>query len=136
MDISRMFHRFNLVASDKNLIRFFAVLKEDKGNVKLKHYKCSSLPFRLICSQFISTFIMQTHAREYQMDKETKNFINNNSYVDDIVVSSSNKNDLAEKAKKVIEVLDKASLYIHKYISNSQKAISKKRFLRRQQLVY
>ena len=127
-DVSRMFNRFLLHDKDKDFLRFFFCFEKPDSTsekVRLKSYRCRSLPFGLNCSPYICTYLLQKHASEYiggPKDKAAR-FITTSTYMDDCSFGSESIEGMKKLLLDIQYIFNQCSLPTHKYFSNSAEAL-------------
>ena len=128
LDLSKMFHRFNLRKEDRDYLRFFWTFDRPESKsekVKLETYRCTSLPFGIKSSPYICTHILKKHAHKYlnsEKDLAARKILEC-TYMDDLAMTSDSPEQLNTLAKQVKEIFSEANLPSHKYASNSKDAL-------------
>ena len=128
LDVSRMFQRFKLRSSDADYLRYFYSFEKpntDKERIKLKSFRCTTVPFGLSCSPNICTHILAMHGRKY-LNGYLKNAglqLIHSVYMDDAVFGDDTEEDLAKLTAQVKFLFSEAGLPTHKFASNSKLAL-------------
>lgn len=93
-DIQEMFHRIEILHEDRDSLRFFFA---DTPGGPFKIYRMNRLIFGLICSPFISQYVLKLIANQIKVSKPlVANAITNYFYVDDFIKSFANKNEAVD----------------------------------------
>lgn len=115
-DIQEMFHRIGILEDDRDSLRFFFA---DTPGGKLKIYRMNRLIFGLICSPFISQYVLQLIAHEIQNRLPlVAHAILNKFYVDDFIRSFTSVNEAVDITLNLQTELKNAGMNIVKLNSN------------------
>ena len=127
-DISKMYNRLALQESEKDYLRIFCSLEKpnENGRVPLKSYRCTSLPFGLVCSGYVASHIlMKIHAKKYEKThlKKAAEFIASSTYCDDTTYGGDSPDSVKLLTSQIKQIFDDCSFPSHKYSSNSAEAL-------------
>jgi transposase InsO family protein len=121
-DIQEMFHRIQILEEDRDALRFFFA---DTPGGKLKTYRMNRLIFGLICSPFISQYVLRLIANDIINRKpQVANAISEKFYVDDFIKSYKNKSEAVDETLSLQIELKNKGMNIVKINSNDEKTLS------------
>lgn len=120
-DIQEMFHRIEILEEDRDALRFFFA---DTPGGKLKTYRMNRLIFGLVCSPFISQFVLKLIANDI-LDRKplVADAISNKFYVDDFIKSYENKSKAVDETLNLQIELKNSGMNIVKLNSTDEKTI-------------
>ena len=120
-DISRMYHRIVIDPQSRDYLRLFILVKDpDTGQIKIDLYRSKTLVFGLNCSPYIAQWIVRTHAQKYlgtEYDRASRTILKT-AYLDDTIVLTNDKKELATLVKQVVHIYSTASMPCGKFTSN------------------
>lgn len=121
-DIQEMFHRIEILEEDRECLRFFFA---DTPGGNLKTYRMNRLVFGLVCSPFISQYVLKLIADDIVNTKPlVSKAINEKFYVDDFVKSFQNKNEAVELSSNLHSELKRRGMNVVKLNSNDKKTLN------------
>jgi len=120
-DIQKAFLQIEVKKEDRDFMRFmwWSSVKEKNYSQEVTSYRFKRVPFGFRSSPFILNQVIKTHlntAREAH--KEIVEAIEDNIYVDDLVVSVESKHQLHDMMKKIPSIFSEMSMCMHKWRSN------------------
>jgi hypothetical protein len=122
-DIQKMFHMFKVDEADRDYLRFLWFSDESLDN--LVEYRMTVHLFGAKSSPGCANFGLH-HLAEKQHDPNNphsvnaKNFLQNNLYVDDGLLSSNSITNMIEIMKEAREMCSKGNVRLHKFVANSK----------------
>jgi transposase InsO family protein len=120
-DIQEMFHRIEILEDDRDSLRFFFA---DTPGGKLKTYRMNRLIFGLICSPFISQYVLKLIANDVLNRKPlVADAISSKFYVDDFVKSYANKSKAVDETLNLQIELKNHGMNIVKLNSTDDKTL-------------
>ena len=120
-DIEQMFYRFYVDSKDRDFLRFFWYQGNNPDN-KLVEYRIRVHVFGNCPSPAIATFGLRRTVEN--CDKDVQNFVCNNFYVDDGLISVPEAELVIDILKRTQEALKlNGQIRLHKIASNSSKVL-------------
>lgn len=123
-DIEQMFHQFKVDEEERDFLRF---LWWDKGNLERtpEDYRMTVHLFGATSSPGCANYGLKRIADDYevQVGSMAANFVRQNFYVDDGIISVATEEEGVELLKKTRELCAKGGLVLHKIASNSRKIL-------------
>lgn len=120
-DIKQMFYRFFVDSKDRDFLRFFWYQGNNPDN-KLVEYRMRVHVFGKCPSPAIATFGLRKTVEN--CDKDVQNFVCNNFYVDDGLISLPEAELVIDILKRTQEALKlNGQIRLHKIASNSSKVL-------------
>ena len=92
----------------------------DTGQIKIDLYRSKTLVFGLNCSPYIAQWIVRTHAQKYlgtEYDRASRTILKT-AYLDDTLILTNDKKELAPLVKQVVHIYSTASMPCGKFTSN------------------
>ena len=121
-DVEQMFHNFKVKEDHRNFLRFFWY-KDNDPESELIEYRMTVHVFGNTPSPAIATYGL--HRSIEQAPAEVRNFVENNFYVDDGLVSLPDENSARNLIEKTKSALYKGGkLRMHKIVSNNKSLLS------------
>ena len=118
-DIAEMYLRIELSPEDRS---FHLFLWQNLGsNEKPCEYEFNRLVFGVNASPFLAQFVSQHHARIFEdIYPRAAEAILKSTYMDDSMDSVMSESEVITVYKQLSELLDKAGMHAHKWLSNSE----------------
>lgn len=114
-DVEKMFHRFHVSKEDRDYLRFLWWEGGDmEYRMRVHLFGAASSPG---CANYGMKYLANQNEREYPLAAD---FIRNNFYVDDGIVSLESVNTAIKLVKEAQAVCAKGQLCLHKFISNDR----------------
>ena len=121
-DVEQMFFQFHVTPAHRDFLRFLWFSKD--GSIGI--FRMKSHVFGASSSPSVANFclkqISEDHKQKY--GPEAANFVKNNFYVDDGLVSVATPKAAIDMVQKTKSMLAEGSLVLHKFVSNSQEVMS------------
>ncbi|XP_067945299.1 uncharacterized protein [Watersipora subatra] len=122
-DIESMFHQFRVANTDQDYLRFLWF--NDQGSTALYRMKvhlfgATSSP---ACATYGLRYIAHQLSQEDQISKNAVEFITDNFYVDDGILSVADPTTAIQVFSKAIEICHEGNVRLHKVLSNSRKVV-------------
>lgn len=123
-DIERMFHQFHVSPESRNYLRFLW-WEGGKLTTEPKEYRMTVHLFGAASSPGCANFGLNYLARQYQVDyPAASDFVENNFYVDDGLISVSAVEEAKELIVEAQELCRHAGLRLHKFNSNHKEVLT------------
>lgn len=120
-DVKQMFYCFSVHEEHRNFLRFF--WHEDNIPTNpLVEYRMTVHVFGNSPSPAIATYCLRKAVANSNID--IQNFVNNDFYVDDALVSHQTSNEAVSLVKNTQAVLAESGIILHKIASNSLEVVS------------
>ncbi|XP_055958550.1 uncharacterized protein LOC130013685 [Patella vulgata] len=121
-DIEQMFYQFNVEKQDRDFLRF---LWWNKGDDKPADFRMTVHLFGATSSPGCANFGLKQAANDFEMEfgSEAANFVRNNFYVDDGLLSVKTDEEAISLIENTKKLLAKCGLRLHKFLSNSNTVI-------------
>ncbi|PIC44609.1 hypothetical protein B9Z55_004919 [Caenorhabditis nigoni] len=124
-DIAKAFHQVRLQKKDRNATKWFWVknIHAPPAGDNLIEYRFTRIPFGMRCSPFL---LAATIRHYLQMSKDAiSREIELNLYVDNIMVTTDDPQEVAIKVQKVKKEFAKMNMNVREFASNKQEVINK-----------
>jgi len=126
-DIQKMFHMFKVHESDRDYLRFLWF--KDETMTDIAEYRMTVHLFGAKSSPACATYGLRTLARDHgdlgtDSDKQAVNFIENDFYVDDGLMSLDSREQIVSVIKSAIDICAKGNVRLHKFVSNDQAVLA------------
>ena len=116
-DIQGMFHQFKVDVLDRDYLRFLWF--DCKGNIV--DYRMTGHIFGATSSPGCANFGLKHVAQEFSAEfPKAAAFIQNDFYVDDGLISLSNRDEAMKLMTDTVELCSRRGLKLHKFVSNDQ----------------
>lgn len=125
-DIEAMFHQIKVNPENRDLMRFLWWRDNNIDN-EVVEYRMTVHPFGATSSPSVANLVLKTTADEYEemYGKEAANFVRNEFYVDDGLMSVPSVTKALEVIDKSKELCKKGGFNLHKFVSNSNEVLSR-----------
>ncbi|XP_067943118.1 uncharacterized protein [Watersipora subatra] len=120
-DIERMFHQFKVANRDRNYLRF---LWFDSGYKTVQTYRMNVHIFGATSCPGCATFGLRYLANTTMEEFSSVDFITNNFYVDDGLISTDSLTNATQLIQGAINKCKKGNIRLQKFISNSGKFLN------------
>ncbi|XP_067929658.1 uncharacterized protein [Watersipora subatra] len=115
-DTERMFYQFKVASRDRNYLRF---LWFDSGYKRVQTYRMNVHIFGATSSPGCATFGLRRLANTTVEEFSSVDFITNNFYVDDGLISTDSLTNATQLIQGAINICKKGNIQLHKFILNS-----------------
>jgi hypothetical protein len=116
-DIRKAFQMIGVAEEDRNFQKF--LWWEDDNKKILKHYRHSRVVFGMNCSPFILAAILELHLdRVTTEDRKVAEMLKNSLYVDNVVISLDDEEQMKEFQKKAIAIFEDAKMELRQWESS------------------
>ena len=124
-DLKSMFFQFFVSPEHRNLLRFFWWENDDVVGGKLKEYRLKVHLFGACSSPSVCNFGLKRAADdgEGEFGTPAADFIRDDFYMDDGLISSDDENELIELAKNSSALCENFGMKLCKFVSNSRKVM-------------
>ncbi|XP_076069318.1 uncharacterized protein LOC143041373 [Oratosquilla oratoria] len=123
-DIETMYYQVKVPEDDRDYLRFLWWKDGHIGSDIVK-LRMTSHPFGASCSPSIANYALKRVVQDHgnQFHKSVSEIVLNNFYVDDLLVSSDDINELIDNNNNVIDLCSKGGFNLTKFNSNSLKVL-------------
>ncbi len=123
-DIKAMFHQFFVPEEHRDLLRF-VWFKDGDLDEELITYRMTKHFFGAASSPRCAMYRLQRIAAEYEgvYGSAAADFIRDNFYVDDGLMSLESEAEAVELVKNTMDLCEQGGLQLHKFISNSEEVM-------------
>ena len=126
-DIQRMFHMFKVHESDRNYLRF--IWFKDETMKEVAEYRMTVHLFGATSSPGCATFglrnlAIEKHVKNDKHSMQAKDFINNNFYVDDGLLSLDAPEEMISVLKSAVDICSQGNLRLHKFVCNDKRVLA------------
>ncbi|XP_054711322.1 uncharacterized protein LOC129220912 [Uloborus diversus] len=120
-DIKQAFLQILLDKEDRDVTRFFSTDSPTSDNIMPLVYRFSTILFGLNSSSFLLSATLKHHFKKYkQLYPETVSILENNVYVDDVILSRDTVREALTTSLETIHIFKEASMQLHKWHTNSR----------------
>ncbi|XP_076060326.1 uncharacterized protein LOC143036654 [Oratosquilla oratoria] len=123
-DIETMYYQVKVPEDDRNYLRFLW-WKDGHIGSEIVKLRMTSHPFGASCSPSIANYALKRVVQDHgsQFHKSVSEIVLNNFYVDDMLVSSDDINELIDNCNNVIDLCSKGGFNLTKFNSNSREVL-------------
>ncbi|XP_076036951.1 uncharacterized protein LOC143022567 [Oratosquilla oratoria] len=123
-DIETMYYQVKVPEDDRDYLRFLWWKDGHIGSDIVK-LRMTSHPFGASCSPSIENYALKRVVQDHgsQFHKSVSEIVLNNFYVDDMLVSSDDINELIDNCNNVIDLCSKGGFNLTKFNSNSREVL-------------
>jgi len=123
-DIQKAFLQIEMDKDERDFMRFLWYETVDDENQwpdsNIVAYRFRRVPFGFKSSPFILNRIINHHLNTEESNfSTTVNYVRNNIYVDDLILSVDNESELLQIKTDIVQIMAKMSMNLHKWGSNS-----------------
>ncbi|XP_076038665.1 uncharacterized protein LOC143023891 [Oratosquilla oratoria] len=123
-DIETMYYQVKVPKDDRDYLRFLW-WKDGHIGSEIVKLRMTSHPFGASCSPSIANYALKRVVQDHgsQFHKSVSEIVLNNFYVDDMLVSSDDINELIDNCNNVIDLCSKGGFNLTKFNSNSREVL-------------
>ena len=125
MDVEKLFLQIKLQQEDRPFMQYCQKIKDKNNTEKIKFMQFSSVPFGIVTSPFLASYVLSRHIDRFRDQYKTGARFLRHIYVDDLITSADTLETAQTACAEIFEMMNLGSFPTHKWISNHPSVLSK-----------